>query len=35
MSQLIVEVDLEGKDLDAVVAAWMKKNESRWQGWIK
>ena len=35
MGQLIVEVDLDGKDLDGVVAAWIDKNKSRWQGWIK
>ena len=35
MSSMIVKVDLEGKDIDAVVADWMKQNESRWKAWIK
>ncbi|MEZ5591241.1 MAG: ABC transporter substrate-binding protein [Gammaproteobacteria bacterium] len=34
MSQMIVEVDLEGKDQDAVVQAWMDANQARWQAWI-
>jgi len=34
MSQLIVEVDLDGKKLEAVVDAWMAANESRWKAWI-
>ncbi len=35
MSQMVVEMDLEGKKLNAVVAGWMSKNESRWKAWIK
>ena len=35
MSQMIIEVDLEGKDLDAVVASWIASNEGRWKGWLK
>ncbi len=35
MSQMIVEIDLEGKDLDAVVTNWMDNNKSTWQAWIK
>jgi glycine betaine/proline transport system substrate-binding protein len=35
MSAMIVKVDLEHKDLDAVVADWMKNNESRWKAWIQ
>ncbi len=35
MSAMIVKVDLDGKDLDGVVAEWIKNNEARWQGWIK
>ena len=35
MSQMIVEVDLEGKSVDDTVAKWMRENESTWQGWIK
>ncbi len=34
MSQMIVEIDLEGKKLDDVVNAWMVKNEARWKKWI-
>ena len=34
MSQMIVEIDLEGKKLDDVVNAWMAKNEARWKKWI-
>lgn len=35
MASMIVDVDLDGKDLDAVVTAWVNANESRWSGWIK
>ncbi len=35
MSAMIVEVDLDGKDLDGVVAAWVDANEARWKTWIK
>lgn len=34
MSQLIVEVDLEGKKLEDVVANWVATNESRWKAWL-
>lgn len=34
MGALITEVDLEGKKVEDVVAAWIAANESRWQGWI-
>jgi glycine betaine/proline transport system substrate-binding protein len=34
MSQMIVEVDLDGREIDAVVADWMAANEDRWKGWI-
>ncbi len=33
MSQLIVNVDLEGQKIDDVVAGWIKENESNWQAW--
>jgi glycine betaine/proline transport system substrate-binding protein len=33
MSQLIVDVDLEGQKIDDVVAGWLKANESEWQSW--
>jgi glycine betaine/proline transport system substrate-binding protein len=34
MSRMIVEVDLDGKKLDDVVAAWMETNQDRWKAWI-
>lgn len=34
MGQMITEIDLEGKKLEDVVAAWMAANEERWQSWI-
>ena len=33
MSQMIVNVDLDGQKIDDVVAKWMKDNESKWQAW--
>jgi glycine betaine/proline transport system substrate-binding protein len=35
MGQMITEVDLNGKSVDDVVAAWMGANEARWSEWIK
>jgi glycine betaine/proline transport system substrate-binding protein len=35
MSQMIVEVDLEGKSVDETVTKWMGDNKSTWQSWIK
>ena len=32
---MIGEVDLEGKKVDDVVAAWIENNKGRWQAWIK
>ncbi|MBL4646650.1 MAG: ABC transporter substrate-binding protein [Rhizobiales bacterium] len=34
MGAMVADVDLDGQKLDAVVADWMSKNESRWQSWI-
>lgn len=34
MGALITEVDLDGKKVEDVVAAWIVANESRWQAWI-
>ena len=34
MGGLITEVDLDGKKVEDVVAAWMAANEPRWQAWI-
>ncbi len=35
MSQLIVEVDLEGKSVEQAVADWMAANQSTWMAWTK
>jgi len=32
---LIVQVDLEKKKLEDVVAAWIKDNEARWKAWLQ
>jgi len=34
MGGLITQVDLDGKKVEDVVAAWMTANEPRWQAWI-
>jgi glycine betaine/proline transport system substrate-binding protein len=34
MGAMVAAVDLDGKDLDAVVADWMVKNEATWSKWI-
>ena len=34
MGAMVAAVDLDGKSVDDVVAAWMAANESTWQGWI-
>ena len=34
MGKMITAVDLEGKDLNAVVAEWLAANESRWKAWL-
>jgi glycine betaine/proline transport system substrate-binding protein len=34
MGALVGAVDLDGKKLDDVVAAWIKDNEARWKKWI-
>ena len=35
MGQMITEIDIEGKNLDDVVAAWMDANQDRWKAWIQ
>ncbi len=35
MNQMVAEADLDGKEVDAVVAEWMGKNEDRWKKWIE
>ena len=35
MGAMIAEVDLEGGNVESVVADWMAKNEDRWSGWIE
>ena len=34
MGELIVKVDLEGNEVDAVVSQWIADNESVWKPWI-
>jgi glycine betaine/proline transport system substrate-binding protein len=34
MGAMVGTVDLDGQSVDAVVADWMAKNTSKWQGWI-
>ena len=34
MGNMVADVDLDGKSVEEVVAAWMSANESRWSGWI-
>ncbi len=33
MGQMITAIDLEGQELDAVVADWLVNNQSRWKAW--
>ncbi|MHA1523995.1 MAG: glycine betaine ABC transporter substrate-binding protein, partial [Alphaproteobacteria bacterium] len=35
MGAMVSAVDLDGKKVDDVVAAWVAKNQDRWQKWIK
>ncbi|MEQ8266503.1 MAG: ABC transporter substrate-binding protein [Parvibaculum sp.] len=35
MAKMIAAVDLEGQELDAVVANWIDENEDRWSTWIQ
>lgn len=35
MGKMVGEIDLDGKKLDDVVAAWMSANEARWSTWLK
>ena len=35
MGAMITDVDLNGKSVDDVVAAWMDANEARWKEWVK
>jgi len=35
MGAMVSDVDLNGKKLEDVVAAWMEANEARWSTWIK
>lgn len=34
MNAMVGEVDLDGKEVDAVVAAWIASNEDRWKAWL-
>ncbi len=35
MGNLIVEIDLDGKKLEDVVAQWLKDNEATWKKWTQ
>ena len=35
MAAMIAAVDLEGADLNTVVANWMSENEERWSAWLE
>jgi glycine betaine/proline transport system substrate-binding protein len=35
IGEMIGEVDLEGKDVDQVVEAWISKNKDRWKKWTE
>jgi len=35
MGELVKKVDVDGKDLDGVVADWIKANEATWKKWIQ
>ncbi|MBX3496652.1 MAG: ABC transporter substrate-binding protein [Parvibaculum sp.] len=35
MAAMIAAVDLEGAELNAVVADWMSENEERWSAWLE
>jgi glycine betaine/proline transport system substrate-binding protein len=34
MSAMIIDVDLKGQKIDAVVDSWISSNEARWKSWI-
>lgn len=34
MSAMVAKADLEGVDIDDVVASWMTDNKDRWSGWV-
>jgi glycine betaine/proline transport system substrate-binding protein len=35
IGEMIGEVDLEGKDVDQVVEAWISNNKDRWKKWTE
>ena len=35
MNKMVGEVDLDGKEVDAVVADWIANNEATWKAWIE
>jgi glycine betaine/proline transport system substrate-binding protein len=35
MGAMVSAVDIDGKEVDAVVADWVAKNEARWKTWIE
>jgi glycine betaine/proline transport system substrate-binding protein len=34
MSAMVGEADLDGVEIDTVVANWMETNKDRWSGWV-
>ena len=34
MGAMVADVDLNGKSVEEVVAAWMAGNEATWKAWI-
>jgi glycine betaine/proline transport system substrate-binding protein len=35
MNKMVGEVDLDGKEVDAVVTEWIAANEDRWKAWLQ
>jgi glycine betaine/proline transport system substrate-binding protein len=35
MNKLVAQVDLDGKKVEDVTAAWISANEARWKEWLK
>ena len=35
MGEMVGRVDLDGKSVDEVVAAWMEGNRDRWMAWTQ
>jgi glycine betaine/proline transport system substrate-binding protein len=35
MNAMVAAADLDGKEVDAVVAEWLAANEDRWRAWVE